>query len=127
VAVDIVNVHVAKKRRHAPKPGKLQAISVVLDPRTEALNAARNKAANKKGTTAAPVTPAVVPRDPKRAHLMREQTPQGKVLRTGTKRAYHGKIITTNAYPTSAEHTKLTASCFAKAAELFPVEFEAGK
>jgi hypothetical protein len=94
----------------------------------EALNATRNKAANKKATdAAAPVTPAVIVRDPKRAHLMREQTPQAKVVKTATKRVYRGKIIGANAYPTPAEHVRLTAACFAKAAELFPVEFESCK
>jgi len=123
-----VNAHVAKKRRRVPKPAHLAAISVVLDPRTEALNAARAKVKNKKSSAvAAPATPAVAVRDSRRDHLMSEQTPQAKVVRTGCKRMYRGKIITANAYPTPDEHVKLTAACLAKAAELFPVEFESSK
>jgi hypothetical protein len=126
-AVDVLNAHVAKKRRRAPKPARLAAISVVLDPRTEALNAARTKAKNKKSTDAATLVTPVVDRNPRRDHLMSEQTPHAKVVRTGSKRLYRGKIITTNAYPTQDEHVKLTAACLAKAAELFPVEFEHSK
>ena len=61
-----MNAHVAKKRRRVPKPAHLAAISVVLDPRTEALNAARAKVKNKKSSAvAAPATPAVAVRDQK--------------------------------------------------------------
>jgi hypothetical protein len=126
--IDVLSAHVAKKRRRAPKPANLSAVSVVLDPTTEAVNAAKAKAKAKKTPTdaAAPATPAVI-RDPRRDHLMGNQTPLSKIIKSGCKRLYRGKIITNDAYPPHDEHVKLTATCLAKAATLFPVEFESSK
>jgi hypothetical protein len=102
-------------------------VALVLNPRIAPAKHGKGKKGSKTQPTVAnpPQTPVVVVTfNPRRAHLIGEQTPLAKILKKPGKREYRFRILCVLAYPNADQHTKMTAVVYAKMAELHPEAYE---